>query len=651
MSFQLATAYVELTNRGFKTVGGAIDDIKGKLTGLVKYAGGPMTTALGTAMGMLGGGLISSFTSQIGSTATNMIKLAAEAEQTEIAFGTMLGSADKAKTMLKDLASFAAATPFDMPGIKQSARTLMAFGTSQEQVLPLLKMLGDVSAGTGKDLAELSKIYGQIAATGKLDGGALMQLTDAGIPMLVTLSKQLGKTSAETKKLVESGQVSAGAVTRAFQSMASEGGLFANMMEKQSSSLGGLWSTFADSLGVIMTDVGTAIVEGFDLKTVVGDMTSFAESFRSDWMPSIVAAFQWTSENIVQPMIKGIGVIKGSIMNLVQASFQLFGQMVTGIQSIFGGIFDYMGGGFFETLASIIDAVSNFMFDWDLYWELASVSLGNQMNNMYQIAKTSLTNMWNVTKWFFVSFGTIAGNTVANIGTIFVNYFKQIRNNWQSLLNFFKTGKLEFDFTPMRESMEAIFEGVEGPKIETAQQDALRSDMDRIEAQIAKRQADRAAARKKETQEATETQMAELQIADDVVAATEDEIKEEKKKTEEKKAQTAEQKKQAAGFVSLADLADQMQQKALEKSESNISAIAKSPAGQAPASAVAGMRDVAPQAAPTASGTDMMAAINRQVMAIESLLMLARESGIKIRGMGDRVGPPPSDWKFGGAGA
>ncbi len=52
------------------------------------------------------------------------------------------------------------------------------------------------------------------------------------------------------------------------------------------------------------------------------------------------------------------------------------------------------------------------------------------------------------------------------------------------------------------------------------------------------------------------------------MASTEATTKEEQKKTKEKKEQTAEQKKQAAGFVSLADLADQMQQRVLEQTRS-----------------------------------------------------------------------------------
>ncbi len=47
------------------------------------------------------------------------------------------------------------------------------------------------------------------------------------------------------------------------------------------------------------------------------------------------------------------------------------------------------------------------------------------------------------------------------------------------------------------------------PKLETPQLDSLRTDMDAIEQQIAKRQADRAAARKKSEKETTKAKIGE----------------------------------------------------------------------------------------------------------------------------------------------
>ncbi len=635
MSFELASAYVELTNRGFRTVTGEIDKVRSKLGDLTNFAGGPLATAFGTAIGSMGASLVAGFAGKIAGAGSSMLKLAADAEQAEVAFATMLGSTEAAKKMLEDLQSFASSTPFELPGIKQAARTLMAFGTSQDQVIPLLRVLGDVSSGTGKDLSELAVIFGQISATGKLTGGDLMQLTNAGVPMLKVLGDQLGKTTGEVKAMVEGGEISAGMVTRAFQSMSSEGGLFAQMMQKQSGTLTGVWSTFNDSLGVIMTDVGDAIIEGFDLRSVIADMTGFAERFRSEWMPTIVNTFQWVSGNIVGPWMNAMGQIGSAVGNLVGAVTSQFDRLFAGVEGRAGGFFKWLIDGYYGTFAGIIDSVANFVADFDLYWDLAATSLGNSLNNMYQIFTTNLSNMWTTTKWFFDNFGAIAYNTVENFGTIFGNVFKQIRNNWESLLNFFSTGKLEFDFSPVRDSLNAMFEGVKLPKLEAPQLDSLRSDMDRIEQQLAKRQADRLNARNKAMVETTKAQESQLKITDDIATGAKAAGDQEKKKTKElksqtaeQKEQTAEQKKQSAGFVSLADLADQMQTRVLEMNTKKAEQVAPADAGNegfaAKAMRVGGeiAGNLGQQVIPSETLSNAMATIQDKFKSVASVLRL-----------------------------
>src|SRR5690625_1245695 len=65
------------------------------------------------------------------------LQLASEAEQAEIAFTTMLGSAEKAAAFIADLEQFAKDTPFDVPQMRDNARMLMAFGFEAERVLPI----------------------------------------------------------------------------------------------------------------------------------------------------------------------------------------------------------------------------------------------------------------------------------------------------------------------------------------------------------------------------------------------------------------------------------------------------------------------------------------------------------------------------------
>lgn len=71
---------------------------------------------------------------------------------------------------MKDLSDFAKKTPFELTGIRQNAKQLLAMGISSEDLIPTLKALGDVSAGLSVPLDRLALAYGQVMAKGKLQG-------------------------------------------------------------------------------------------------------------------------------------------------------------------------------------------------------------------------------------------------------------------------------------------------------------------------------------------------------------------------------------------------------------------------------------------------------------------------------------------------
>jgi hypothetical protein len=119
--------------------------------------------------------------------AKESIKQADLFEQSQIAFSTMLGSAEKANQLLADLADFAKNTPFGLQDIEQNAKQLLAMGSSSEEVLKELKMLGDVSAGLSVPLWRLSLNFGQVRTQGKLTGRELRDFNVAGVPLIDTL--------------------------------------------------------------------------------------------------------------------------------------------------------------------------------------------------------------------------------------------------------------------------------------------------------------------------------------------------------------------------------------------------------------------------------------------------------------------------------
>jgi len=99
------------------------------------------------------------------------VKFAADMEQTEIAFETLLGSADAARKMVEDLTDFAARTPFQMPGITKSAQQLLAYGFQAESIIPMLTSVGDAISGLGgneENMQSVIRALGQIQAKGKV---------------------------------------------------------------------------------------------------------------------------------------------------------------------------------------------------------------------------------------------------------------------------------------------------------------------------------------------------------------------------------------------------------------------------------------------------------------------------------------------------
>lgn len=191
----------------------------------------------------------------IGTVGKRIFDLGVNAEQTAIAFNTLTGSVDKGKKLLAELTKFSIVTPFTPDQVNKAAKALLSFGVEANKIIPTLKILGDVSSGTGKDLTEMAVIFGQIRSTGRLMGQDLLQLINAGFNPLQIISQKTGKSVGDLKAEMEKGLITFDMVEQSFIDATSAGGLFFNLMEKQSQSVGGKLSTFTGNL----EEVGKAI--------------------------------------------------------------------------------------------------------------------------------------------------------------------------------------------------------------------------------------------------------------------------------------------------------------------------------------------------------------------------------------------------------
>jgi tape measure domain-containing protein len=226
------------------------------------------------------------------------IKTAAAMEQSEIAFSTMLGSGEKAKAFLADLSKFAAKTPFDMPGLQTAASSLVSAGIDSSKVIPIMTSLGNATSGMGtgaEGIKRATVALQQMNAAGKISGEDLNQLRDAGIPVFDLLTAATGKTTAEIAEMANKGKLGRKELEQLMEALETGKGLekFNGLMEKQSASLTGMWSTFKDTFEVGMAGAIQPLIPL--MKNGLGGATTF---LTEKVFPKVSGFVAWMSEAV-----------------------------------------------------------------------------------------------------------------------------------------------------------------------------------------------------------------------------------------------------------------------------------------------------------------------------------------------------------------
>ena len=207
----------------------------------------------------------------IGAGVAGMVRLGAQAESVNVAFTTLVGSEKKASEMLGQINDFAAHSPFGKMDLTQNAQMMLNFGVETGKVLPLLKQLGDISGGDKQKMSALSLVMGQVSSTGYLMGQDLLQFINAGFNPIQELSTMTGISVDKLKDKMSKGQITFKNVEQAIAHATGAGGKFNGMMDRQSQTLEGKWSTLMDSVqqGAIDLSQGinTPITEVVDMVT------------------------------------------------------------------------------------------------------------------------------------------------------------------------------------------------------------------------------------------------------------------------------------------------------------------------------------------------------------------------------------------------
>ena len=227
----------------------------GRMGDVVEEEGGRMDATfskIGKALsGIAAGWSVKEFASKVAN-------VRGEFQQLEIAFETMLGSGTKANDLMSQLIHTAAITPFDLQGVANGAKQLLAYGTAADEVNETLTRLGDIASGLSIPLGDMVYLYGTTMTQGRLYTQDLSQFMGRGIPLAEELAAQFGVAKDKVGELVTAGKVGAEDVKKVIWNMTNEGSKFGGLMEKQSASITGQISNLEDAVDTMFNDIGKA---------------------------------------------------------------------------------------------------------------------------------------------------------------------------------------------------------------------------------------------------------------------------------------------------------------------------------------------------------------------------------------------------------
>lgn len=270
------------------------------------------------------GSLIGTIAGSIVNLGISSVKAAAQMRQYEIAFQTMLKSADAGTQMLRDLQKFAAETPFDVPGVVKAGQQLMAFGFQAKEIIPMLTSLGDAASGLGmgtEGVGRLAYALGQMQTSGKLNAQDMMQLTSAGISAWDMLAQAAGKTVAEMKDLCSKGAIDSKAAVQTIVAGMNE--QFGGMMAKTSDEVAGLLANIEETAGNTSVTIGQYMTEAFNIKGILKDVSDKLGEFQKKMQEATDAGKSFTDvikECVPAPVIAAIGALSAIIVGTLVAA-------------------------------------------------------------------------------------------------------------------------------------------------------------------------------------------------------------------------------------------------------------------------------------------------------------------------------------------
>lgn len=387
-----------------------------------------MTGALSAIAAVQLGSVFTGMASGILNMGIASVQAAAQMRQYEIAFQTMLKSAEAGTQMLRDLQQFAAETPFDVPGVVSAGQQLMAFGFKAEEIIPMLTNLGDAASGLGlgtEGVSRLAYALGQMQTSGKLNAQDMMQLTSAGISAWDMLAQAAGKTVAEMKDLCSKGAIDSKAAVQTI--VAGMNDQFGGMMAKTSDEVSGLLANIEETAGNTSAAVGKYLTEAFNIKGILKDVSDRLGEFQQKMQTATEQGKSMgdvIKECVPAPVIAAIGAFAAGLAVVSVAAVATLGAVLG------------LTAGIVAAGAAIGAAIALIITYWDDLANAVKAAVQGILDTVVIIGTAVTEAILGVVRWILDTIGDMWADITGDHNNWFNDFADMLRDAMDAVEDF-----------------------------------------------------------------------------------------------------------------------------------------------------------------------------------------------------------------------
>jgi tape measure domain-containing protein len=266
-------------------VGGAASRMRSMFGGLVAPLAGAFAVGGITAFGK------------------GLLDAASNAQMYESSLGVILKDKGKVDSLMAQVKTFAAETPFSLLEIQEASKSFSAAGFGIDEIIPKLRTIGQTAAALGQPFDEIADFYRKVKSNGKIEAEDLNQLGGRGIPIITKLAEVMGVAEDQVRKLTSEGKVGFKEMEAAFERMGGVGGDFDGIFGAAMGSLTGKVSTLGDAWDTFKVNLGTALAPTF----------SDGIALASDALAGLQTGFDWVIANgdTIKDVLAGVGIAVG----------------------------------------------------------------------------------------------------------------------------------------------------------------------------------------------------------------------------------------------------------------------------------------------------------------------------------------------------